>query len=283
MLCQVEGIGANLGMGIPARVFYTVMRLSPPWVRSRMWKVLYQRMASSQDDPEFKFMNYGFKDDSRPQLSQEDEPNRLFIQLYHMNIRDISLNGKDVLEVGSGRGGGADWISRTMNPKSLVAVDYSEQAVLRCIDWYASQKNLSFIEGNAEKLPLEGESFDVVYNVESSHCYGDVQAFLHEVFRVLRSGGKFCWTDMRDPQTMQEMHDQFTKTGFQIECKSDVTNNVIDALNEIDESRRGMIRKRAPASLRKSFETFGGVPGTAVYEALKSGRIGYFRYLLTKP
>ena len=88
---------------------------------------------------------------------------------------------------------------------------------------------------------------------------------------------------MRDPQTMQEMHDQFTKTGFQIECKSDVTNNVIDALHEIDESRRGMIRKSAPASLRKSFETFGGVPNTAVYEALKSGRIGYFRYLLTKP
>jgi hypothetical protein len=44
-----------------------------------------------------------------------------------------------------------------------------------------------------------------------------------------------------------------------------------------------MIRQSSPASLRKSFETFGGVPGTPVYEALKSGKIQYFRYLLSKP
>ena len=53
-------------------------------------------------------------------LSPEDEPDRLFIQLYHMNVRDTDLEGKEVLEIGSGRGGGASWISRTMNPKSLV-------------------------------------------------------------------------------------------------------------------------------------------------------------------
>ncbi len=270
-------------MGIPARVFYSVMRLSPPRVRSRMWKALYQRMSRSQDDPEFRFMNYGFKEETGLVLSDDDEPNRLFINLYFMNIRDVVLEGKDVLEVGSGRGGGAEWISRTMKPKTLVAVDYSEHAVLRCVDWYSSQENLTFLEGNAEKLPLKGESFDVVYNVESSHCYGDIPAFLNEVFRVLRPGGKFCWTDMRDPKTMKEMQDQFSLTGFEIDSRSDVTNNVIDALNEIDQGRRDMIRESAPHSLRKSFETFGGVPGTPIYEALKSGRIGYFRYLLTRP
>jgi len=62
-----------------------------------------------------------------------------------------------------------------------------------------------------------------------------------------------------------------------------VTKNVVDALDLIDEGRREMIRQSSPASLRKSFETFGGVPGTPVYEALKSGKIQYFRYLLSKP
>jgi len=279
----VEGIGANLGMGIPARAFYAIMRISPPRVRSRMWRALYQRMARSQDNPEFRFMNYGFKDASGPPLSEADEPDRLFIQLYYMNIRDTNLEGKEVLEIGSGRGGGAYWISRTMKPKSLVALDYSEQAIHRCVDWYSSQDNLSFIEGNAEKLPLEDETFDVVYNVESSHCYGDIPAFLGEVFRVLRPQGKFCWTDMRDPKAMLELHEQFTLTGFNIESRAEVTSNVIEALNDIDEGRREMIRNSAPPSLRKSFETFGGVPGTPIYEALKSGRIGYFRYLLSKP
>ena len=52
-------------------------------------------------------MNYGFIDDNPPELEPEDESDRLFIQLYHMNIRDVDLAGKQVLEVGSGRGGGA--------------------------------------------------------------------------------------------------------------------------------------------------------------------------------
>lgn len=240
-------------------------------------------MARSQKDPGFRFMNYGFSDDSDLQLSEADEPDRLFIQLYNMNIRDVEIEGKEVLEIGSGRGGGASWIARTYNPKSLVALDYSEEAVKLSKNLFTIQDNLEFKVGNAQDLPLSDDSFDIVYNVESSHCYANIPEFLKEVFRVLKPNGKFCWTDMRDSGTMKEMHDQFTQVGFNIESRADVTKNVIKALNLIDEGRRNMIRKSAPASLRKSFETFGGVPGTPIYEALKSGKIQYFRYLLSKP
>jgi len=283
VLSQVEGIGANLAMGLPARAFYTVMRLAPSGIRMRMWRGLYQRMARSQTDPNFRFMNYGFADDSELELLEADEPDRLFIQLYNMNIRDVEMEGKEVLEVGSGRGGGASWIARTYNPKSLLAVDYSAEAVALSHEWFSNQGNLEFKEGNAQDLPLSDDSFDVVYNVESSHCYANIPDFLSEVFRVLRPGGRFCWTDMRDLRTMERMHDQFLETGFSIDSRADVTSNVLDALDMIDEGRREMIRESAPSSLRKSFETFGGVPGTPVYEALKSGKIQYFRYLLSKP
>ena len=279
----MEGIGANLAMGLPARAFYTVMRLAPSGMRMRMWRGLYQRMARSQKDPNFRFMNYGFTDGSELKLSEGDEPDRLFIQLYNMNIRDVEMEGKEVLEIGSGRGGGASWIARTYKPKSLLAVDYSAEAVALSQGWFTDQDNLEFKEGNAQDLPLPDESFDIAYNVESSHCYSNISDFLSEVFRVLRPGGRFCWTDMRDTRTMEKMHDQFLMTGFSIDSRSDVTKNVVDALDLIDEGRREMIRQSAPSSLRKSFETFGGVPGTPVYEALKSGKIQYFRYLLSKP
>ena len=279
----MEGIGANLAMGLPARAFYTVMRLAPSGMRMRMWRGLYQRMARSQKDPNFRFMNYGFTDGSELKLSEGDEPDRLFIQLYNMNIRDVEMEGKEVLEIGSGRGGGASWIARTYKPKSLLAVDYSAEAVTLSQGWFSDQDNLEFKEGNAQDLPLPDESFDIAYNVESSHCYSNISDFLSEVFRVLRPGGRFCWTDMRDTRTMEKMHDQFLMTGFSIDSRSDVTKNVVDALDLIDEGRREMIRQSAPSSLRKSFETFGGVPGTPVYEALKSGKIQYFRYLLSKP
>ena len=283
MLRQVEGVGASLAMGLPARAFYTVMRLVPSGIRMRMWRGLYQRMARSQTDPSFRFMNYGFTDGTQLELLEGDETDRLFIQLYNMNIRDVDMGGQEVLEVGSGRGGGASWIARTYHPKSLVAVDYSAEAVALSQEWFSDQANLEFREGNAQDLPLPDESFDVVYNVESSHCYANIPDFLSEVFRVLRPGGRFCWTDMRDTRTMEGMHEQFLEAGFSIESRADVTENVVAALDMIDEGRREMIRQSSPASLRKSFETFGGVPGTPIYEALKGGKIQYFRYLLSKP
>ena len=283
MLSKVEGIGAYLSTGIPARIFYSVMRLAPPRVRMRMWRGLYQRMAKSQKDSNFRFMNYGFTDGDELELSPEDEEDRLFIQLYNMNIRDVEIEGKEVLEVGSGRGGGASWISRKYNPKSLIAVDYSDEAVSLSKGWFSDQDNLEFRVGNAQQLPFPQQSFDIVYNVESSHCYADIPTFISEVFRVLKIGGKFCWTDMRDKKAMEKMHHNFAQAGFIIETWTDVTENVVDALDIIDEGRREMIRQRAPPSLRRSFETFGGVPGTPVYEALKSGRIQYYRYLLCKP
>ena len=272
-----------MGMGIPARAFYLAMRIAPPGMRSRMWRRLYQRMSKSQLDSNFRFMNYGYKDETQTPLEDGDEGDRLFIQLYHMNIREVRIENKDLLEIGSGRGGGASWIARSLNPRKLVAVDYSGQAVKRCKEWYSHQENLEFIEGNAEALPLEDESFDVVYNVESSHCYANIPKFLGETFRVTKNGGKFCWTDMRDKKTMEKLHDQFIQAGFTVEYRRDVTKNVVDALDLIDEGRREMIRQSAPPSLRKSFETFGGVPGTPIYEALKEGRINYFHYLMTKP
>ena len=57
-----------MAMGLPARAFYSMMRLVPSGIRMRMWRGLYQRMARSQTDPSFRFMNYGFTDDSELEL-----------------------------------------------------------------------------------------------------------------------------------------------------------------------------------------------------------------------
>tara|TARA_B100000953_G_scaffold192686_1_gene158676 strand:- start:131 stop:730 length:600 start_codon:yes stop_codon:yes gene_type:complete len=181
-----------MAMGIPARIFATLLRISPGRMRNWMWKWWYQRLAKAHKKGDFRFMNYGYKDNKELSLLKEDEPNRLFIQLYNMNIRDVDLKGKEVVEVGSGRGGGASWIAKAYNPKRLIAFDFSKDAVGLANNWYQSQENLSFEVGNAEDLPLENNSKDIIYNVESSHCYGNVEAFVKEVYRSLKAGGNFC-------------------------------------------------------------------------------------------
>ena len=156
-------------MGLPARFFVMILRFAPARVQNRMWKWWYQKLAKANDQSEFQFMNYGFEDGKGPKLENEDEPNRMFIQLYSMNIRGVDLEGREVLEVGSGRGGGASWIAKTHSPVRLVGVDFSAEAVSHCKRWYANQTNLEFIEGNAQDLPFENECFDVVYNLSLIH------------------------------------------------------------------------------------------------------------------
>jgi ubiquinone/menaquinone biosynthesis C-methylase UbiE len=269
-------------MGLPAKIFVTLIRLSPASIQNRMWKWWYQKMAKTNDDSRFRFMNYGFEDGSSPDLHPSDEVNRLFIQLYSMNLRGTEIEGRDVLEVGSGRGGGASWVARSLKPRSVVGVDFSSEAVNLCSQWYADQDNLRFVEGNAEDLPFDDDSFDLVYNVESSHCYGDMGAFIEQVHRVLRKGGMFCWTDLRDTETMSLLPGMFESRGFEIVESAIVVDEVLRALDEINEAKIEQITKQVPKSIRKSVETFAGVKGTPVYEGFVNGSMTYHRHMMKK-
>jgi ubiquinone/menaquinone biosynthesis C-methylase UbiE len=285
----VEAVGATMRvaspkkMGLPARAFVTMLRLAPSGIQNRMWKWWYQKLAKANNDSGFRFMNYGFEDGKGPKLEAEDEANRMFIQLYSMNIRGVELEGKQVLEVGSGRGGGASWIAKTHKPAKLTGVDFSAEAVGHCQSWYADQSNLEFIEGNAQDLPFEDATFEVVYNVESSHCYGYMGAFVEQAFRVLKPGGMFCWTDLRDAKTMETLPALFESKGFEIVESADVVQEVLRALDEINETKMKAIEEKVPNSVRRSFETFAGVKGTPVYEGFVSGSMAYHRHLMRKP
>ena len=147
---------------------------------------------------------------------------------------------------------------------------------------YNGQKNLDFIEGNAMSLPFDEASFDIVYNVESSHCYSDMDAFVSEAYRVLRPGGMFAWTDFRDDAKMREVHNIFRESKFDIVKQSDVTTEVLKALDEISDDKQTRIKKATSFAIRRSFETFAGVRGTPVYESFQNGSLRYYRYLLRK-
>ena len=277
----MESIGDKMSMGIPARIFAILLKISPSSIQNRLWKWWYQRISKAHNKVEFRFMNYGYIDSESPELDSSDEAYRLFIQLYHMNIRDVSLENKEVLEVGSGRGGGASWIAKTMKPSSLIGLDFSREAVSLCNKWY-EQENLDFREGNAQDIPFQKNSFDVVYNVESSHCYGNISKFIQEVFRLLKNQGDFCWTDFRNQKTMTELENIFISVGFKIISKRNITKQVLEALDMINESKKEKINQLVPKSIRRSFETFAGVQGTPVYQAFVEERLQYYCYQLKK-
>tara|TARA_B100001559_G_scaffold250266_1_gene213719 strand:- start:300 stop:629 length:330 start_codon:yes stop_codon:yes gene_type:complete len=106
--------------------------------------------------------------------------------------------------------------------------------------------------------------------------------FISEAYRVLRSGGHFAWTDFRDKKTMESIHKQFLSTGFEIELQSDITEEVVSALDQVSDDKQSRIKNGTNVIIRRSFETFAGVRNTPVYDAFIKGDLGYYRYLLRK-
>ncbi len=176
-------------------------------------------------------MNYGYLGREGPELEPSDEADRIFIELYQVTLGGTDLTDKDVLDISSGLGGGAYWISRTCQPSSLVGMDLSPEAVGLCSKRYSDQHNLRFVVGDAESLPFPDNSFDVVYNIEASHCYTNFDVFLSEIFRVLRAGGVFCWSDFQSRTSMEKIESDFENSGLDIVSLNDITDGVLRSLD----------------------------------------------------
>jgi len=177
-----------------SRLFVAVSGL--PGMKKLLWRALYGYLAELGHADGWSFMNYGFAkaDAESIPLAPEDEGNRHWIQLYDHVVDAVDLEGKETVEVGCGRGGGASFVKRYRRPKHMIGVDLSANAVELCRKTY-SIDGLEFRVGDAEKLPLGDSSVDALINVESSHCYPSFATFVAEVHRVLRPGGHFLFAD----------------------------------------------------------------------------------------
>lgn len=229
-------------------------------------------------------MNYGYT--SIPEartlaLKPEDERDRCCIQLYHFVAASADLRGKHVLEVGSGRGGGASYVHRYLAPSSMTGVDFSTKAVTFCRQRHPLE-GLTFEVGNAEALPFEDAAFDAVLNVESSHCYGSVDAFLREVRRVLRPGGFFLHADLRGRGSVPLWRKQLDDCGMKMLAETDITANVVAALDADNDRKSALIQRLIPKPLLSSFNDFAGMRGSAVYEGFRRRSFVYLAFKLQK-
>jgi len=254
-----------------------------PNTKRLFWKWWYNLFARKVQDPSFQFMNYGYDEDGfYPDIDDSDEDERYPIHLYHHVATQVDLSKNHVLEVGSGRGGGASYVMRYLKPLSVTGLDISKDAVALCRSIH-SINNLFFKEGSSENLPFENESFDSVLNIESSHCYGNVDRFLSEVYRVLRPGGEFLWCDFRHKNDILILEDQFKKSGLKIVSINDISLNILSALKKMSIKRKNAIKKRVPFFLRSVFESYAGVEGSKINDLFLKGDLIYKSALLEKP
>jgi SAM-dependent methyltransferase len=280
---RVQPVRAGIGL---------LLRLAPqlrPRSEKLLWRGFYELASLRGTEGRTTLMNYGYAPDGSS--GEGDGEDRYGLALYAAVAGAGELAGKEVLEVGCGRGGGAAFVHERFGPHAMTGVDLARTAIERCRRRYG-RPGLSFQTADAQSLPFAAESFDAVVNVESSHCYPDMPAFLSEVHRVLRRGGLLLLADFRPTSSSAPAEDakddvsalrrQLDEAGFETLEEDDITAAVVRALSLATPDVRARVQRRVPAPLRKYALEFSAIEGSEVYRSFADGSLTYLRFALRK-
>jgi SAM-dependent methyltransferase len=113
----------------------------------------------------------------------------------YANIKE----GDTVLDLGSGAGNDAFIASKIVGDKGKVfGLDMTDEMIYKAN--YNKEKlgikNVEFIYGEIEEIPLDENSIDVVVSNCVLNLVPDKKKAFSEIFRVLKSGGNFCISDI---------------------------------------------------------------------------------------
>ncbi len=246
-------------------------------------KFIYRYVTRRRGADDFLFLNTGYEEDPPMALPLDasEERNRFCIQFYHRVAAQVDLRGKQVLEVGSGHGGGAVYLKRSLHPANYIGLDLNPDAIAFCRQTHRVD-GLEFVHGDAENLPFPDESFDVVINIESSLHYSNFRRFLAEVVRVLRPGGHFLYTDFRpsflidswEAALAEAPMRQLSQTEINAEVVRGVEKNLPQWLKSRDRSGRAFL-----PGLARNYYSRAMTKGS---EKLQSNDLSYRIYCFAK-
>jgi ubiquinone/menaquinone biosynthesis C-methylase UbiE len=245
-------------------------------IRKMLWRHWYPLLTWHLQREKVTFLNYAYET-SPPlalTLSPADESNRGGIQLYHHVASSVDLKDKTVLEISCGHGGGASYLTRTRQPRSYTGVDLNPNGIRFCRKHHRIE-GLTFRQADAERLPFEADSFDVIINIESSHCYADFPRFISEVARVLRPGGHFLYADFRDLESVADWEQALAASSLRKLHFEDISAKVVRGMDLNSAQSMALVRRKLPSKFHRLAGDFAGVAGSRMYESLKAGTLFY--------
>lgn len=243
----------------------------------------YRHTTQLVESADVVFLNYGYEEDPPMNLplDQSDEPNRVGIQLYHQTAAQVDLEGKEVLEVSCGHGGGASYLMRTFHPAAYTGVDINSAGIDFCKRRH-DLPGLSFRYGDAHELPFPDQAFDVLINIEAAHNYVDFERFLSEAMRVLRPNGYFLYADHCWRPDIPAWEATLAAAPMRLVSQRDINEEVLRALRADTPRRTELVTKYTPPKLWSFYREFAAVAGTQQYRILEQRGLNYRIYCFAK-
>ena len=108
-------------------------------------------------------------------------------------------SGESVLDLGSGAGNDC-FVARSIVGENgrVTGIDFTEAMIekARINNQKMGYSNVEFVQGDIENMPLPASNFDVVLSNCVLNLVPNKQKAFSEMFRVLKSGGRFCISDV---------------------------------------------------------------------------------------
>ena len=112
-----------------------------------------------------------------------------------ISLLDIEENIR-FLDIGCGAGWAVGEVARLVDDKGLFyGVDLSPKMIAKAQSKFSGKGNFHFIQANAESIPLDDDTFDIIICTNSFHHYLHPDKALKEMYRLLRKGGKIYILD----------------------------------------------------------------------------------------
>lgn len=240
---------------------------------STFWLYFYTLLHKLHIGKQIGIMNWGYANALESHIFT---PEQFRVNMYH-KVTEGLKKCQALLEVGCGNSHGLNMISNLAD--KTYGIDLCEENIK-----YGKQHFQQLILNVDDAITLKtcsSEAFDVVVNVESSHCYPEIEKFYDNVYRVLKPGGTFCYTDFASTDFWVKFPHLVSK--FKITHEEDITKNVMVSSSLIHSYYKVKFRPFSYIpGLRCIFESFSNSPSSETYKQFSSGEYKYMMFKLVK-